>query len=714
MPVDFKCDNCDKALRVRDELAGKRIKCPGCSTAITVPAEEAPAPKRSSATRAEKPAPPPPPKRRPADDEEDEKPQRASRKSRDEDEDEDEDEAPKRSAAVRDTKPSARHKVDEEEEDEKPRRASRKGRDEEDEDDEDRFKKKDKKKAGSSLPLILGIGGGSVGLVLIGLAVWWFFFTGSKPGGGGGDGKGGPGGGSKVSDITGLKPWVPGNAQGFVTVRLADVLETPQAKMSIEEAKKRPGGPQGDPMAEIEKNLGINPTNVERITFVSQDAQKQLAWAVIELSAPLEEAKFKAAFNQPSELTHEGKKYLKGMLGKDPRPGEKSVVDCAHYASDKLIVVGQEPGLRQAITLAANRQAGALDDGLALLAGGKHFVGAGIVPQDQVNGFKFILGGNPQVRPFLPLLEAQSGTATLHLSEKELEIEVSVKFPDDAKAQAAKNAVDQGITFVKQKLTGAAGGGDVPKEFKELVEKAANNIKVSQEGPKVVIKGQVDASPDTWKKLMPLIAQADGPANSRSSNNMKQLLLAMHNYHDATGRLPTDILEPGTKKPLLSWRVAILPYLGPKEAALYRRFKLNEAWDSANNRPLLKEMPTTFARSGVGPGYSQTRYVVFTGPGTAFPTADAIVKLTSFTDGTANTVIMGEAFQEVQWSQPGDFAIMPGQAIKFRLYRDGRGYLLGFADGTARTINALMRDDDLRKALTPGGGEVLPPIFTGR
>lgn len=36
MPINVQCENCDRRLRVGDNLAGKRIKCPQCQSVITV------------------------------------------------------------------------------------------------------------------------------------------------------------------------------------------------------------------------------------------------------------------------------------------------------------------------------------------------------------------------------------------------------------------------------------------------------------------------------------------------------------------------------------------------------------------------------------------------------------------------------------------------------------------------------------------------------
>ena len=61
--------------------------------------------------------------------------------------------------------------------------------------------------------------------------------------------------------------------------------------------------------------------------------------------------------------------------------------------------------------------------------------------------------------------------------------------------------------------------------------------------------------------------------------------MGFHNYDFAKrGFPPAAITSPGGK-PLLSWRVAILPYIDEK--ALYKKFKLDEPWDSPHNKELL-------------------------------------------------------------------------------------------------------------------------------
>src|SRR3954467_15200883 len=55
----------------------------------------------------------------------------------------------------------------------------------------------------------------------------------------------------------------------------------------------------------------------------------------------------------------------------------------------------------------------------------------------------------------------------------------------------------------------------------------------------------------------------------QSANNLKQIGVAMHSFHDANNGFPAAAILDAKGKPLLSWRVAILPYI--EEENLYRQ-----------------------------------------------------------------------------------------------------------------------------------------------
>ena len=58
-----------------------------------------------------------------------------------------------------------------------------------------------------------------------------------------------------------------------------------------------------------------------------------------------------------------------------------------------------------------------------------------------------------------------------------------------------------------------------------------------------------------------------------SLNNLKQIALAFHNYHDVHKTFPAAV-QVGPKNVQHSWRITILPYLG--ETELYNRYRQDE------------------------------------------------------------------------------------------------------------------------------------------
>ncbi len=137
----------------------------------------------------------------------------------------------------------------------------------------------------------------------------------------------------------------------------------------------------------------------------------------------------------------------------------------------------------------------------------------------------------------------------------------------------------------------------------------------------------------------------------RSRKNLQQIAVAFHDYLDDHGHFPTDITDK-SGKPLLSWRVAILPYLD--QDFLYSQFKLDEPWDSEHNKKLLPHMPRAFRSpvQGDGPA-SETYFQGFAGPGAGFEPGKKL-NIGDFADGTSTTLMLAEAGPPVPWTKPAD------------------------------------------------------------
>jgi hypothetical protein len=200
----------------------------------------------------------------------------------------------------------------------------------------------------------------------------------------------------------------------------------------------------------------------------------------------------------------------------------------------------------------------------------------------------------------------------------------------------------------------------------------------------------------------------------QSQNNLKQLALALQHISAEYKYMPPAALcDPQSGKPLLSWRVAVLPYIG--EARLYSQFKRNEPWDSRHNIRLLGQMPKVFAVEGMQakPGY--THYQLFVGPGTPFDPRFAPIGgpfgrqgpryPASFTDGVSNTILIAEAAEAVPWTKPQDIDYDPRRPVpELGIFYDG--FNVALADGEAWFIRNSISQKTLHAVITAAGAEI--------
>jgi RNA polymerase sigma factor (sigma-70 family) len=212
------------------------------------------------------------------------------------------------------------------------------------------------------------------------------------------------------------------------------------------------------------------------------------------------------------------------------------------------------------------------------------------------------------------------------------------------------------------------------------------------------------------------IAREGGPLRVQVAHQLRNLVIAYHNYHSDYSALPkAAIFDEKTGKPLLSWRVAILPYV--HEANLYKEFKLDEPWDSPHNKALLAKMPKIFIHPEVDtdPKNGLTHYQIFVGPetkeaGRSYTFApcfswDPKFKLSlqelTHLDGTSNTLMLAEARNGVPWTKPEDLLIGDDQAPLPELgaVANGDDFLAGFGDGSVRDFKRTLEDKALAMKL---------------
>lgn len=161
--------------------------------------------------------------------------------------------------------------------------------------------------------------------------------------------------------------------------------------------------------------------------------------------------------------------------------------------------------------------------------------------------------------------------------------------------------------------------------------------------------------------LLPAVQTArEAARRMQCGNNLKQIALAMHNYHDAYGSFPPayTVDEAGNK--LHSWRTLLLPYMD--QAAIYDQIDLDQPWNAPENQFLLDTVIPSYAcpsHPTIGSPYTQYMVVVgpSAGPTTMFP-GSIPSKLSEVTDGTSNTIMVLEVRdQQVHWAQPDDLTL---------------------------------------------------------
>ena len=183
--------------------------------------------------------------------------------------------------------------------------------------------------------------------------------------------------------------------------------------------------------------------------------------------------------------------------------------------------------------------------------------------------------------------------------------------------------------------------------------------------------------------------------------HLKQLSLALKNYHERHQCFPPAWTLGSDGKPWHSWRVLILPELDEQE--LYDAYRFDEPWNGAHNTQLAKRMPEVFGY----PGEDNAKFLAVTGQYTSWPN-QLSSRIEEFWNGTDNAIMLVEsADSDVNWLEPRD--IPREQAMKQKdataAPRLGGRYTktaIVMASGTMRSLNASLDERTLSRLLRAG------------
>ena len=198
------------------------------------------------------------------------------------------------------------------------------------------------------------------------------------------------------------------------------------------------------------------------------------------------------------------------------------------------------------------------------------------------------------------------------------------------------------------------------------------------------------------------------------ANNLEKVALAVQIYGDFNEVLPPAFTVDAEGRPLHSWRVLILPYLGEEAAALYEQIRLDEPWDSDWNARFHSRAPDVFvcpslgvATEADGAPVAETTYSVVVGDETAFPGAGKERKWEDFADGLSKTLCVVERKTPVCWMEPTSELTLETLAAEV-----GSGHKAGFNaaffDGCVRFLPSTTDAATLNAWATAAGGEETP------
>jgi hypothetical protein len=162
----------------------------------------------------------------------------------------------------------------------------------------------------------------------------------------------------------------------------------------------------------------------------------------------------------------------------------------------------------------------------------------------------------------------------------------------------------------------------------------------------------------------------DAWRRSSCTQNLKEIAIGLHNYHDRFGCFPPAFLADADGKPAHSWRVLLLPFLGEGKS-VYDSYRFDEPWDGPNNRKLHTKIAHIYRCPGDDGGTFETSYLAVVGPHVAWPGASSR-RLADVVGDAADSILIVEVCDSgIHWMEPRDLEVK-GMALEINPKR-GRG-----------------------------------------
>ncbi len=527
---------------------------------------------------------------------------------------------------------------------------------------------------------------------------------------------------------------VPQHGLGHVSLNVAGILARQGLiQLSQQLAKIIPLVPSLDKFAaDLEKEVGFPPSAVERFTIVFQESvtappkegpqnplpadASLVRWflgdpwtqaGILSLVRPVDRAKVLACFpGPPREKMHQGRQYLTFPDAKAP---------ALAFISDRILVLAPDEARLQRFLerIPAGDKAGPLEESLVLAQ--KHPCVVALNPplwvrQEWADALKV-----PALR------DVETATLTIDWLLRTavgdgVKFDLHLAFADEKRTEAGLQAVEaartdllgtlKGSRKTLQAIPGFAGLDQALVKLVGELEFGVQAAEVQRQGTTVYIQVRVRFDiPEWFKVLRDATAQAQAAAaRTQTLNNLRQLCQALLVYEKTNGRLPPAAIRDGDGKPLLSWRVALLPYLDQKK--LFDQFKLDEPWDGPHNRKLLARMPTVFVPlRGEATVPFGTFLQAVVGPGAAFEGKEGLRPDRDFPDGLNQTILLVEAARAVPWTKPEDVVFDPEPLLARVGALAKERVPVVLADGLSWNLSRTTSEKDFRALITRNGKE---------
>jgi hypothetical protein len=499
----------------------------------------------------------------------------------------------------------------------------------------------------------------------------------------------------------GLQPIerVPADAALVIHLRAGDVW----SHQALADLRKAYAKDLTELLTQVEREVALKPDDIETITFHFPKMPQ----------GPGDEELF--VLQVVTKKPYDKDTILKGFRGKGEMPkgdvlklgGTKFVV---HFTSDRQFTVTHET-LIEDFKKGAVAKDGPMADALKAAADGKTALVLGLDPATLPA--EIFANAPPELQPFLPLLKSKAIVLRATL-DKDLRLDARFVGENEDKAVEAERAFNLLMKVADDALTDVVKDGKPTDDLKPLLpaltelQKVVAGTKAKRDQTVTTASVALKADITLLKPVAELLLKPRAAAaRQKSSNNLKQIALALHNYEAKNGVFPPAAIVDKKGKPLLSWRVAILPYI--EQDNLYKKFKLDEPWDSEHNKKLAETRVAVYTLPYGTPKAAETHYRVFVGGGAAFDMIQGAT-IKQFTDGTSNTLLVFEAAEGTPWTKPDEIEFDPKQDVMKHFRFENGACMAALADGSVRALAKSIDEKVLKLLIQRDDGQVIPDL----